>query len=58
MNEEITGQMPAVMREGLLKKEDGPWSSMHFGIIGNYSRPRIKIITERFRMNISNVNLL
>jgi len=57
INEEITGQMPSVMREGLLKKEDGPWSSMHFGIIGNYSRPQIKIITERFRMNISNVNL-
>lgn len=53
LNDSITEEIPEELRGSLLNKEDGPWSSIHIGIMGNYEKPRLRIITDRFKMNIS-----
>ncbi|MBL7069480.1 MAG: hypothetical protein ISS34_06440 [Candidatus Omnitrophica bacterium] len=56
LNKEIVKEMPEALRNSLLKKEDNQWSSMHLGIMGNYKKPRLSLITGQFRMNISPAN--
>lgn len=53
LKEKVADDIPNEIRDALLKKEDGPWSSLYIGIMGNYRTPMLRIITERFRMNIS-----
>lgn len=53
LNDAVTGKIPKEVRAAILRKEDGPWSSIYVGIMGNYQRPALRIMTERFRMNIA-----
>lgn len=53
LNDDITKDIPQEVRVVLLRKEDGPWSSIYVGIMGNYERPSLRIMTERFKMNIA-----
>jgi len=51
----VVSEIPKEIRDSLLQKEEGPWSSIYIGIMGNYKEPILRIITERFRINISSV---
>jgi hypothetical protein len=53
LNEKIVSGIPRQVREGLLRKVDGPWYSIDIGIMGNYERPALRIMTEHFKMNIT-----
>ncbi len=53
LRDEIADEMPKELRDSLLQKEEGPWSSIYLGIMGNYKQPRLRLMTERFRMNIA-----
>lgn len=53
LKDDIVDEMPKEIRNPLLQKEEGPWSSVYVGIMGDYKKPVLRIMTERFRMNIS-----
>lgn len=53
MKDDLVNEIPEEIRDSLLHKEEGPWSSIYVGIMGNYKKPLLRIITDRFRMNIS-----
>ena len=36
-----------------IQKEEGPWSSLYVGIMGNYGDPVLRIMTDSFKMNIT-----
>lgn len=52
LKNDIVNEMPKDIQDSL-QREDDQWSSIYVGIMGNYQRPLLRIITERFRMNIS-----
>ena len=52
ISDKIATDIPDEIRGTALQKEKGPWSSIDIGIMGNYQTPSIRIMTERFRMNI------
>jgi len=53
LNESLVDTIPKEIRGTLLQKEEGPWSSIYVRIMGNYKKPNLRIMTDRFRMNIA-----
>jgi hypothetical protein len=53
LSDDIVKDIPDELKGTLLKSEGEGWSSLHVGIIGNYSKPIFRILTEGFKLNIS-----
>ncbi len=53
LKDDLISDIPDEIRSSLLKSEGDSWSSLHVGIMGNYKKPSLRIITDRFRMNIT-----
>ncbi|MFH1753432.1 MAG: hypothetical protein ABH875_04545 [Candidatus Omnitrophota bacterium] len=53
LKDEMTEEMPNEIRESLFRKEAGAWTSVCIGIMGNYKKPMLRIMTDNFRINIS-----
>jgi hypothetical protein len=52
LKDEAAEDIPEEVRRSLLKKEEGSWSSIFVGIMGDYRKPSLRIITDHFRMNV------
>ena len=53
LDEDLTKEMPDEIKGSLFKNEQGARSNISVGIMGNYKKPTLRIMTERFRMKIS-----
>lgn len=53
IKKDMTEEIPDEIRDSLFKKEAGSWTSVCVGIMGNYQKPMLRIMTDHFRINIS-----
>ena len=53
IKKDIADEIPDEIRDSLFKKETDSWTSVYVGIMGNYKKPLLRIMTDRFRINIS-----
>ena len=53
LNEKLTSSIPSEVRNFILTKEEGPWSSISIGIAGNYKKPSLRLLSESFHLDIS-----
>ncbi len=53
VSDALTKDIPDQVRETFFDDEGGGWLGIDIGIMGNYSKPVLRILTKRFRMNIA-----
>lgn len=53
LKDELLKEIPEEIRGAIFNKEEDAWSNINVGLMGNYGKPNIRIITERIRMNIA-----
>ncbi len=53
LRDDLADEIPEGIRDTFLKKEEGPWSSLYVGVMGNYKKPVLRIMTDWLRLNIA-----
>jgi len=58
VNNKLSESIPKDIWNGYLKKESGPWVSILIGLTGNYKKPSLRLISERFHLDIKTNDIL
>jgi hypothetical protein len=50
LREDLANEIPDRVRGEILEGGEGPWRKVSVGIMGNYKKPSINIVTERYKL--------
>jgi len=53
LREDLAGGIPESASDSIFKNNEGPWRSFSVGIMGDYKKPSISILTKRYKINLS-----